>query len=145
MTAAPLEIQEADTGKATADALATLWQRCGLTRPWNDPHRDIAFALSNENATILEGRIGGTLAASAMVGHDGHRGTVYYVAVDPDRRGHGYGRAIMAAAEAWLKQRGVWKLNLLVRTENTAVAAFYQALGYQVEERVALAKRLEDS
>ncbi|MEM8856544.1 MAG: GNAT family N-acetyltransferase, partial [Pseudomonadota bacterium] len=77
MSTASLSIEDATSDPATADALATLWQRCGLTRPWNDPHKDIAFALSQQNATILLGRTDGHLAASAMVGHDGHRGTVY--------------------------------------------------------------------
>ena len=77
-----------------ADVIA-LWQRCGLTRPWNDPAADIALARKGANATVLVGRDDGAIVASVMVGHDGHRGWVYYVAVDPDHRIKGYGRAIM--------------------------------------------------
>ena len=80
-----------------------------------------------------------------MVGHDGHRGTVYYVCVDPERRNEGLGRAIMDAAEHWLRDRGVWKLNLMVRAENQDVVEFYTSLGYSVEERVNMAKRLAPS
>ena len=80
-----------------------LWQRCGLTRPWNDPHADIALARRRDNSTVLIGRDNGAIVATVMVGHDGHRGWVYYVAVDPDGRKRGYGRAIMAAAEDWLR------------------------------------------
>src|SRR6266508_3806066 len=91
-------IEDADV----ADVVA-LWQRCGLTRPWNDPAADIALARRAPNSTILIGRDGDAIVATAMVGHDGHRGWVYYVATDPDRRAKGYGRAIMNAAEDLLR------------------------------------------
>lgn len=123
-------------------ALAALWQRCGLTRPWNDPLADIGFARAQPNAAILVARRDGAPVASVMVGQDGHRGAVYYVAVDPAWQGQGLGRAAMAAAEAWLGARGVWKLNLMVRADNRAVTDFYRALGYAVEERTVLSKRL---
>ena len=119
-----------------------LWERCGLTRPWNDPAADIAMALRSEHAVILAGRLEGRLIATAMVGEDGHRGALYYLAVDPAHRRLGLGRALMEAAEEWLGARGVPKLNLMVRPENRGVVAFYEALGYAVEERVVLAKRL---
>ncbi|MBJ3776955.1 GNAT family acetyltransferase [Acuticoccus mangrovi] len=128
--------------EATVAALAALWERCGLTRPWNDPTADIRFAAAGPASTVLIGRVAGTVAASVMVGHDGHRGAVYYVAVDPAHGRKGHGRAIMAAAESWLAARGVPKLNLMVRPENAAVAAFYRALGYETEERLVLARRL---
>jgi len=134
-----------EIGDGDVDQLAELWARSGLTRPWNDPLGDIAFARGKPNATILGGFQKHSLVASAMTGHDGHRGTVYYVCVDPALRGKGYGRDIMAAAEAWLVGQGVWKLNLIVRAENTAVIGFYDALGYQHEERVNMAKWLDPS
>jgi len=124
-------------------AVITLWQRCDLTRPWNDPAGDIAFARRSDNATILVGRDGNTIVASVMVGHDGHRGWVYYVAVDPDHRGRDYGRTIMAAAEDWLRARGVAKLMLLVRSDNTKVQAFYETLNYAVQDRIIYAKWLD--
>lgn len=80
-----------------------------------------------------------------MVGHDGHRGTVYYVSVDPERQGEGLGREIMEAAEDWLRTQGVWKLNLMVRTDNTRVIDFYKSVGYETEERVNMAKWLDPS
>ena len=94
-----------------SNAVIALWQRCGLTRPWNDPASDIAFARRGKNATILIGRVDGAIVATAMVGHDGHRGWVYYVAVDPDTQGKDFGRAIMAAAEDWLRGQGVTKVD----------------------------------
>lgn len=123
--------------------LVDLWTRCGLTRPWNDPRADIAFARKSPGTDILIGRRDGRLAASVMVGHDGHRGWFYYVAVDPDLTGQGLGRAIMAAAENWLRQRGVLKAMLMVRRDNAAVSAFYDALDYEVQDRVVYAKWLD--
>jgi ribosomal protein S18 acetylase RimI-like enzyme len=124
-------------------AVVLLWQRCDLTRPWNDPASDIAFARHGDNATILLGRVSGAIAASVMVGHDGHRGWVYYVAVDPDHRGKDYGRLIMAAAEDWLRERGIAKLMLLVRSDNAKVQAFYEALNYFEQDRILYAKWLD--
>jgi ribosomal protein S18 acetylase RimI-like enzyme len=120
-----------------------LWQRCGLTRPWNDPAADIALARKGPNATVLVGRDGSSLVASVLVGHDGHRGWVYYVAVDPECRHKGYGRVIMTSAEDWLRARGLEKLQLMVRGDNTEVQAFYQSLGYLEQDRVVFAKWLD--
>jgi hypothetical protein len=69
-----------------------------------------------------------------MVGTDGHRGWVYYLAVDPDQRGRRHGEAMMRAAEAWVQARGMPKLQLMVRSGNSAVVGFYKAIGYDVEE-----------
>ncbi|HYS86835.1 MAG TPA: GNAT family acetyltransferase [Bradyrhizobium sp.] len=125
-----------------ADVIA-LWQRCGLTRPWNDPASDIALARKGENAAMLAGRDNSGIVASVLVGHDGHRGWVYYVAVDPDCRHKGYGRVIMDAAEHWLRRRGIEKLQLMVRPDNSQVQAFYRSLGYLEQERIIYAKWLD--
>lgn len=124
-------------------AVIAMWERCELTRPWNDPAGDIALARRGHNATILVGRHNDTIVASVMVGHDGHRGWVYYVAVDPDHRGREYGRTIMAAAEDWLRQRGIVKLMLLVRSDNAKVQAFYETLDYVEQDRILYAKWLD--
>ena len=123
--------------------VAALWVRCDLTRPWNDPASDIAFARKGPNSAVLVGRDGGAIAATVMVGHDGHRGWVYYVAVDPDHRGRGHGRAIMNAAEDWLRQAGVAKLQLMVRADNIKVQAFYESIDYAEQARVIYAKWLD--
>jgi ribosomal protein S18 acetylase RimI-like enzyme len=127
--------------------VVALWRACGLTRPWNDPDADIAFARGKPNSEVLVGLARDRIVASAMVGHDGHRGAMYYVSVAPSERGRGYGRSIVAAAEAWLRERGVWKTNLLVRTGNEAVLGFYAGLGYvegstkQIEKWIDPSKR----
>ena len=121
----------------------TLWRACGLTRPWNDPVSDIALARRGPHSTILIGRDGDAIVATVMVGHDGHRGWVYYVATDPDRRAKGYGRAIMTAAEDWLRATGIAKLQLLVRRENARAGAFYQSIGYAEAQTIVFAKWLD--
>ena len=123
-------------------AVIALWRRCGLTRPWNDPAADIALARKGPNAAVLAGHNGSDIVASVLVGHDGHRGWVYYVAVDPDHRHNGYGRIIMDAAENWLRERGIEKMQLMVRPDNTQVKAFYQSLDYFEQERIVYAKWL---
>ncbi|MGY4477413.1 GNAT family acetyltransferase [Bradyrhizobium sp. USDA 3364] len=130
------------TDADVADVVA-LWQACGLTRPWNDPTSDIALARRGPNSAVLVGRDASAIVATAMVGHDGHRGWVYYVAVDPNRQGEGLGRVMMTAVEGWLRQAGVPKLQLLVRRENAKASAFYQTLGYEESTSVMLAKWLD--
>lgn len=122
------------------DAAVSLWEACGLTRPWNDARADIALALGKPGSTVLAGRIDGALVATAMVGHDGHRGWVYYLAVDPAQRGGGRGAAMMRAAEAWTAAAGIPKLCLMVRGDNTGVLAFYRALGYDVGDVACLSR-----
>jgi ribosomal protein S18 acetylase RimI-like enzyme len=133
----------ADIADDDVATVIALWQACGLTRPWNDPAADIALARREPNSTVLIGRHAEAIVATAMVGHDGHRGWVYYVATDPDRRAKGYGRAIMNAAEDWLRAAGIPKLQLLVRPENAGVAAFYQSIGFGEQQILFFSKWLD--
>ena len=133
----------ADIRDADVATVIALWQACGLTRPWNDPTSDIALARREPHSTVLIGRDGDAIVATAMVGHDGHRGWVYYVATDPDRRAKGYGRAIMDAAEDWLRATGIAKLQLMVRRENAKAGAFYQSIGYAEAQTIVFAKWLD--
>ena len=123
-------------------AIVALWQACGLTVPYNDPAADFRFALGKPNSDVL---VLDDLSGSVMVGHDGHRGWLYYVAVAADRRRQGLGHALVAAAENWLKQRGVPKVHLMVRETNQAVVSFYQRLGYDSMPRINMQKWLTKS
>ena len=122
-----------------------LWERCGLTRPWNDPLADIALALGSPTSGVLVGRRDDRIVASAMVGTDGHRGWVYYLAVDPQVRRQGFGRRMMQACEAWARDRGVPKIQLMVRASNAGTIGFYTALGYLQEDTLVLGKRFDGS
>ena len=132
----------APLGLADIPDLAALWETCGLTRPWNDPVSDARLAIEGASSAILGVRDGEALIASVMTGFDGHRGWVYYLAVSPDRRREGLGRLLMAAAEAWLRERGAPKLQLMVRTGNAEALGFYEALGLERQEVVTLGRFL---
>ena len=125
------------------DAAVALWEEAGLTRPWNDPHADLALALRGPASTVLAALDGSRLVGTAMLGHDGHRGWVYYLAVATDARRRGVGRALMTACEDWLRERDVPALNLMVRSENTEALGFYDRLGYGTGDVVLRGRRLD--
>ena len=135
-----MQIRAFDEGDT--EPVVDLWERCGLTRPWNDPRKDIARKLEVQRELFLVGTIGVRIVATVMAGYDGHRGWVNYLAVDPVERGGGHGRALMARVEGLLEARGCPKLSLLVRSDNEQAVGFYRALGYDVDPVTALGKRL---
>jgi len=132
-----IEAREADR-----DVVVALWHDAGLTRPWNDADADFMRALASPASTVLVAVDGDTICGSVMVGDDGHRGWLYYLAVRTDLRHRGTGRALVHAAEAWLAHRGVAAVRLMVRNENTAVVAFYEALGYEDKDCIVLGRDL---
>jgi ribosomal protein S18 acetylase RimI-like enzyme len=127
---------------ADTDRVIRLWTDCGLTRPWNDPRKDIARKLTVQPDLFLVGDEAGEVIATAMIGFDGHRGWISYLAVDPAHRGNGHASALMAEAERLLIALGCPKVMLMVRAENTAVVGLYAHLDYQTEETVLMGKRL---
>ena len=125
-------------------AIVALWRVCGLVVSYNDPATDFRFAKAGACSDVLvgedeSGRIKGTI----MVGHDGHRGWLYYVASDPASRGKGFGRQMVQAAEDWLRKRNILKAQLLVRETNTKVVSFYQHLNFEIAPRVVMSKWLK--
>lgn len=125
------------------DEVVALWRSAGLTRPWNDPVTDFDRAVDGPTSAVLGITDDGRLLATAMVGHDGHRGWVYYVAVAGDARRTGLGRRIMAGAERWLGSAGAPKVQLMVRTDNAEAADFYRHLGYEPADTTVLARWLD--
>lgn len=133
-----------ELGAGDAPAAVELWQQAGLTRPWNDAAGDFGRAVAGPASAVLGVHDAtGALTGTAMVGHDGHRGWVYYLAVAEPARGRGLGRELMAAAEAWLVARGAPKLQFMVRGDNAAVLDFYAHLGYEPQDVVVLGRRLD--
>jgi len=138
------------------DDVVALWERCGLVVPWNDPRRDIARKLAEQPDLFLvvdssaqsndraDGSSESRLIGTVMVGYDGHRGWSNYLAVDPSHRGKGVGRALMEEAERLLRARGCPKINLQVRKSNTDVVAFYERIGFRVDDVLSMGRRLED-
>ncbi|AKH43077.1 ribosomal protein S18 acetylase RimI-like enzyme [Altererythrobacter atlanticus] len=130
-------------GASDREEVVKLWQAAGLTRPWNDPVADYDRALETPASAILLAKDDGAVFGSVMTGYDGHRGWVYYLAVDPAHRGQGIGRLLMDAAEAWLREQGCPKIQLMVRAGNDAAKDFYAALGYEEQPVCTIGKRLD--
>ena len=122
--------------------MITLWQACGLTRPWNNPVLDIQRKLLVQPELFLVGERDGQIVATAMAGFDGHRGWINYLGVAPEHRRKGLARALVERAEILLRERGCPKLNLQVRSDNAEALGFYASLGYGQDAVLSLGKRL---
>ena len=132
-----------DATAADGAAVVALWHACALTRPWNDPDADFARALGGATSTILVARHADAPVGSVMVGQDGHRGWIYYLAILPELQGQGIGTALFGAAEHWLRARSVPKLQLMVRHGNDAAMGFYRRLGLAQQGVAVLGRTLE--
>lgn len=128
--------------KGDEDAVVALWQACGLTRPWNDPRKDIARKLTVQPELFLVGELDGKVVATLMAGFEGHRGWVNYLAVAPEHRRRGFARVLMQEAEDRLLALGCPKANVQVRDSNQEALGFYKSIGYLQDEAVSLGKRL---
>lgn len=123
--------------------MAALWREVFPDAPaHNVPEEDIRRKLAVQRDLFFVAEESGELVGTALAGYDGHRGWVYYVAVKPACRRRGIGAALMARVEEELAAMGCPKLNLQVRASSREAVAFYQRLGYAVEERVSMGKRL---
>jgi len=126
------------------EAVVALWQACGLTRPQNDPRKDVARKLKvNPEWFLVAEQAGGEIVGTVMAGYEGHRGWINYLGVAPALQRGGLGRLLMAEAETRLRAAGCPKINLQVRPDNRAAIAFYERIGFAVEGAVSLGKRLE--
>jgi ribosomal protein S18 acetylase RimI-like enzyme len=124
------------------EEVITLWERCDLLRPWNDPEMDIERKLNHDPDLFLVAEVGGEVVGSVMGGYDGHRGSAYYLGVHPDYRGRGIANALINRLEKKLIARGCPKIQLMVREDNDAVIAMYEKLGYEIQSITSLGKRL---
>lgn len=123
-------------------AVVNLWERCGLVVPHNDSHKDIKAKIQFQPELFLIAQVDWELIGTIMAGYEGHRGWLNYLAVDPDHQRKGYGRLLVDAAENRLKELGCPKVNLQIRSNNKQVLAFYRAVGYVTEDRIAMGKRI---
>ena len=129
--------------ESDTEAVVLLWREVFPRAPaWNDPEADIRRKLAIQRDLFLVAMLDGELAGTAMAGYDGHRGWVYYLAVAPRYRRRGIGADLMASVEQRLSDLGCPKINLQVRATNHDVVSFYERLGYAVEERISMAKRI---
>lgn len=124
-------------------AIVALWDACGLLRPWNDPHKDIARKLTVQRELFMVGTVAAQIVATVMAGYDGHRGWINYLAVDPAYRRQGFARLLVTEVEGRLRGFGCAKINLQVRRDNGEAIAFYARVGFAEDEVVSMGKRLE--
>lgn len=127
---------------ADQEIVIKIWEACELTRPWNSPTKDIARKLTVQPDLFLVGETNNLIVATVMAGFEGHRGWINYLAVLPQYQGKGYGRLMMDAAEEKLLALGCPKINLQIRSTNTAVIDFYNAIGFKQDDVVSFGKRL---
>lgn len=120
-----------------------LWQVAfGYEDAHNAPALVIDKKLAVDDDLFFVALAEGVVAGTVMAGYDGHRGWLYSVAVHPDHRKSGVGGALVRHAETALVARGCLKINLQIRGGNERVAAFYESLGYVVEPRVSMGKKV---
>ncbi|MBI2512936.1 MAG: GNAT family acetyltransferase [Opitutae bacterium] len=124
-------------------AVIALWRECGLTRPQNDPRKDIARKLKVNPEWFLVAERGGEIVGAVMAGYEGHRGWINYLGVAPSLQRGGLGRRLMDEAEARLRAAGCPKINLQVRADNRVAIAFYERIGFAVDNVISMGKRLE--
>jgi ribosomal protein S18 acetylase RimI-like enzyme len=113
--------------------------------PWNEPERDFLQAIATPTSTVLGVESDGELVGTVMVGFDGHRGWLYYVAVAESFRSQDVGTALVSAAEEWLSARGARKSQLMVRHRNVGARDFYAKIGYEPSDVTVLQKWLSKS
>ena len=124
------------------EEVITLWERCDLLRPWNDPEMDIERKLNHDADLFLVAEVGGEVVGSLMGGYDGHRGSAYYLGVHPEYRGRGIANALLSRLEKKLIARGCPKIQIMVREENELVIGMYERLEYEQQDVMLLGKRL---
>jgi ribosomal protein S18 acetylase RimI-like enzyme len=137
-----MEIRSFDAGDE--QAVLTLWERCGLIRPWNNPREDIRRKFQVRRDLFLVGTVNGRIVATVMAGYEGHRGWVNYLAVAPEHRRSGLARKLMVDVEGRLRASGCPKINLQIRSDNVEAVGFYRAIGYSEDDVISMGKRLED-
>jgi len=124
-------------------AVIDLWTRCGLVRPHNDPKKDILRKSKVRPDMFLVGLLDEVIVASIMIGYEGHRGWINYLAVSPECQKRGFGKQMMEEAERLLRAESCPKISLQIRRSNVEVLGFYRAIGFVQDEVISLGKRLE--
>lgn len=124
------------------EVVIEVWIAAGLTRPWNDPDKDIDRKLAIDPEGFLVAVESDRVVGTVMAGYEGHRGWIQYMAVHPDFQGSGYGKALVEAAIDLLRARGCPKVNLQVRKSNAVVVDFYKRAGFAEDDVLSMGLRL---
>lgn len=120
-----------------------LWIDCGLVVSHNNPIRDIQRKLCVNPEWFLIGAMEDRIVSTCMVGYEGHRGWINYLAVSPDLQRTGIASQMMEHAEEILRGAGCPKINLMIRSSNSQVIDFYKSIGFTIDNVVSMGKRLE--
>jgi ribosomal protein S18 acetylase RimI-like enzyme len=125
------------------DGLVELWSESFPDNPpHNEPSKMIEAKLQVDDL-IFVAEDDRRIVGACMAGYDGHRGWLYSVAVLPDQRRRGIGQSLIKSAMKALREIGCIKVNLQIRASNHEVKAFYESLGFGVEERISMGAFLE--
>ena len=120
-----------------------LWETVfGYEDSHNKPGMAIDMKLAAPDGLFFVAVVDDTVVGTVLAGYDGHRGWLYAVAVHPQHRKQGLGKALVRYAEQALTARGCLKINLQIISDNASAAGFYESLGYAVEPRVSMGKKL---
>ena len=119
-----------------------LWDQCQLITPWNDPNKDIDRKVNFQANLFFVAFDKSQLIATAMAGYDGHRGSVFYLAIAASYQHQGFGKGFMQYIEQVLTELGCPKLNIVVRSNNEHVLGFYEKQQYVKDDVVSIGKRL---
>ncbi len=126
-----------------SDAVEQLWKKVFPDDPpHNAPRKVIDEKMSVQKELFFVAEDNGSIIGTVMSGYDGHRGWLYSVAVKSECRRKGVGRQLVDHAVTALSSIGCLKVNLQVRSTNAEVVAFYKTLGFSIEERISMRKRL---
>lgn len=141
-----IDIATVSISEASHDDIAgikSIWEEAELTRPWNDPVQDIKLSLSAKSSVIFLAKIENEIIGTAMVGYDGHRGWIYYLAISKNYQNQGIGKRLVEHAEEWLRLQGVPKTQILIRSDNEKVIKFYENLGFEKSTSLLMGKQLK--
>ena len=125
------------------EEITNIWEECNLTRPWNNPSDDIKNAILTSTSTILLLCSNDKIIGTVMVGYDGHRGWIYYLAVAKEFQKMGLGKKLVFEAESWLKSNNVPKVHLMIRSSNGEVKQFYESCDYKISDVITMEKWLK--
>jgi ribosomal protein S18 acetylase RimI-like enzyme len=123
-----------------------LWETVfGYEAPHNKPSLAIDKKLEANDQLFFVAVADNAVAGTLMAGYDGHRGWIYSVAVARSHRRQGVGSRLVSHAERALARRGCVKINLQILEGNESVVGFYAKLGFSVEKRVSMGKRMPEN
>jgi ribosomal protein S18 acetylase RimI-like enzyme len=128
---------------AFQSVVVDLWKKCGLIVPQNNPVQDIRKKIDFQPDLFFVALLNDNVIGSIMVGYEGHRGWLNYLAVLPEHQSHGYGRKLVEKAVYELEKLGCVKINLQVRRSNVSVVEFYKHLGFKEDDVTSMGKRLK--